>query len=97
MTNASRVVLYTGITNSLERRYWFHHHANPRSFTKTYKVDRLVYYEVYHDVRDAIAREKQIKSCRREKKDELIKQFNPKWKDLGKELVQQRIPKKLEP
>ena len=90
MTNRSKVVLYTGITNSLERRCRFHLHENPKSFTKTYKVDRLVYYECYNDAKSAIAREKQIKSWRREKKNELVRKFNPKWKDLSKELFRQQ-------
>jgi putative endonuclease len=68
MTNRSRVVLYTGITNSVERRLWFHGNTSARSFTRRYKVDRLVYYETYNNVRSAIAREKEIKGWRREKK-----------------------------
>ena len=61
MTNRSRVVLYTGVTNSLESRLWFHNNASPRSFTKRYKIDRLVYFESFDDPRDAISREKEIK------------------------------------
>jgi putative endonuclease len=61
MTNRSRVVLYIGITNSLERRTWHHRSRNTKSFTKTYKVDRLVYYERFKDARSAISREKEIK------------------------------------
>jgi putative endonuclease len=86
MTNRSRVVLYTGVTNSLERRIWFHRNNTIKSFTKTYKVERLVYYEQFNEARDAISREKEIKGWRREKKDELIRTKNPKWKDLGLEL-----------
>jgi putative endonuclease len=83
MTNRSRVVLYTGITNGLERRLWYHTHTSSRSFVKRYKVDRLVYYETYYNVRDAIAREKEIKKWRREKKIELVRKLNPKWEDLS--------------
>src|SRR6266446_3252819 len=54
MTNRSRVVLYTGVTNSLEVRFWFHANAGAKSFTKRYKIDRLVYYEEYDDPSDAI-------------------------------------------
>jgi putative endonuclease len=86
MTNRSRVVLYTGVTKSLERRTWHHRSGNPKSFTKTYKVDRLVYYERFNDARSAIQREKEIKGWRREKKNELVRALNPKWKDLGQEL-----------
>ena len=86
MTNRSRVVLYTGVTNSLERRLWYHCNTSARSFVKRYKVDRLVYYQTYYDVRDAIAREKEIKKWRREKKNDLVVKLNPKWEDLGKKL-----------
>ena len=65
MTNRSRVVLYTGITNSLMRRVSQHQDSEIKGFTKTYKVNRLVYYERFNDPRDAIAREKEIKGWRR--------------------------------
>ena len=87
MTNRSRVVLYTGVTNSLESRLWFHNNAPPKSFTKRYKVDRLVYFESFDDPRDAISPEKEIKGWRREKKNELVRRLNPKWEDLGKKFV----------
>jgi putative endonuclease len=87
MTNRSRVVLYTGVTNSLERRLWFHGNASNCSFTKRHKVDRLVCYETHEDVRDAISREKEIKGWRREKKNDLIQKSNPKWEDLGKQVI----------
>jgi putative endonuclease len=90
MTNRSRVVLYTGITNSLERRTWYHRSGNTKSFTKNYKVDRLVYYERFNYARSAISREKEIKGWRREKKNELVRTLNPRWKDLGKELFDPR-------
>src|SRR5256885_3461993 len=72
MTNQSRVVLYTGITNSLTRRVWQHQSGQIEGFTKSYKVNRLVYYECFDDPRDAIAREKEIKAWRREKKNALV-------------------------
>ena len=91
MTNRSGVVLYTGITNSLERRLWFHSNNNSkRSFTKRYKVDRLVYYESFDDPRDAISREKEIKGWRREEKNDLVRGLNPKWEDLAKTLFGDR-------
>ena len=85
-TNRSRVVLSTGVTNSLERRTWYHRSTNKKSFTESYKVDRLVYYERFNDARSAIAREKEIKGWRREKKNELVRVLNPRWKDFGQEL-----------
>jgi putative endonuclease len=84
MTNRSRVVLYTGVTNS------FHANVSPRSFTKRYKVDRLVYYERFDSPRDAISREKEIKGWRREKKNDLVRTLNPKWEDLGERLFGDR-------
>jgi putative endonuclease len=86
MTNRGRTVLYTGMTNSLERRVWFHRNNTIISFTKTYKVDRLVYDELFNEASDAISREKEIKGWRREKKNHLVETLNPSWKDLGLEL-----------
>jgi putative endonuclease len=83
MTNQTRVVLYTGVTNSIERRLWHHANALQGSFTKRYKIDRLIYYEMYRDIRSAIAREKEIKGWRREKKNDLVQSLNPKWEDLS--------------
>ena len=88
LTNRSRTVLDTGVTNSLERRTWFHRHTIAQSFTKRYKVDRLVYYEAFDDARSAISREKEIKGWRREKKNDLVQTLNPNWKDLSLELFE---------
>jgi putative endonuclease len=88
MTNRSRVVLYTGITNSLVRRVWQHQNGEIDGFTKNYKVSRLVYYERFNRPRDAIAREKEIKGWRREKKNALVERMNPKWADLSPILFQ---------
>jgi putative endonuclease len=86
VTNRSRGVLYTGMTNDLERRVSEHRNGTVKGFTKQYKVDRLVYYENYGDVRDAITREKEIKGWRREKKNALVLTLNPKWEDLWQKL-----------
>lgn len=83
MTNRSRVVLYTGVTNNLEHRVSEHRGKLVKGFTSRYKVDRLVCYEVYPDVRDAIAREKEIKGWRRSRKNALVESMNPKWADLA--------------
>ncbi|HYK24546.1 MAG TPA: GIY-YIG nuclease family protein [Candidatus Acidoferrum sp.] len=88
MTNRSRVVLYTGITNSLMRRVSQHQNSEIEGFTKTYKVNRLVYYERYDDPRDAIAREKEIKGWRRSRKNALVETMNPNWADLSPALFQ---------
>jgi putative endonuclease len=87
MTNRSRVVLYTGITNSLMRRVWQHQDGKIEGFTKAYRVNRLV-YERFNDPRDAIAREKEIKVWRRKKKNALVETMNPKWTDLSPMLFQ---------
>ncbi|MBR4879542.1 MAG: GIY-YIG nuclease family protein [Clostridia bacterium] len=83
MTNQHGNVLYTGVTNNLERRVYEHKHKLVSGFTKTYNVNKLVYYEFTSDVESAIAREKQIKGMRREKKNLLVESKNPSWKDLG--------------
>ena len=75
--------LYTGMTNDLERRVHEHKHKLIRGFTKKYNITRLVYYEATPDVRDAISREKQVKSWARRKKLALIQSMNPKWRDLA--------------
>jgi len=88
MTNKSRVVLYTGVTNDLERRISEHQQGEIAGFTKTYKVNRLVYYETFEDPGDAIAREKEIKGWRRSKKNALVETVNPKWADLSNTLYE---------
>ena len=83
LTNFELTVLYTGVTNSLERRIWEHKHGVFPGFTKRYQCDRLVYFEEYGEIDQAIAREKQIKGWTRARKDALIAQVNPEWKDLA--------------
>ena len=76
-------VLYTGVTNNLERRVWEHKAGTADGFTKRYLVTKLVYMETFGDARTAIDREKQIKNWRREKKIALIESMNPEWADLS--------------
>ncbi len=75
--------LYTGVTNSLQRRMWQHQNKVTAGFTARYGVDRLVYFEDFRDVTNAIAREKQIKAGSRAKKIALIERENPDWLDLA--------------
>ena len=82
LTNRSGTV-YTGVTNDLMRRLEEHRAGSADSFTSRYKLDRLVYFEETSDVRDAIAREKQIKGWTRKRKLELIRTLNPRWRDLS--------------
>lgn len=87
MTNACNTVLYTGVTNNLQRRVYEHKTGSGGVFTKKYKLHKLVYYEVGDDSYNAIAREKQIKAGSRQKKIDLINSLNPEWKDLYDGLV----------
>ena len=80
-----RGALYTGVTSDLARRVYEHQHKLVKGFTKKYNVSKLVYYEVGGDIAAAIAREKQIKGWRREKKVALIESMNPGWTDLAQE------------
>ena len=75
--------LYTGITNSIYRRALQHKREEIDGFTKRYNINRLVYYEVFHQIGNAIAREKQIKSWTRAKRIALIKAKNPTWQDMA--------------
>ena len=86
MTNAKHTSLYTGVTNDLKRRVWEHKEKFVEGFTKKYKIDMLMYYEVCEDIYSAITREKQIKTGSRKKKLELINKMNSGWRDLYEEL-----------
>jgi len=78
--------LYVGVTNDLRRRVYEHREGMVAGFTKRYRVYRLVYYEVYGTVPQAIAREKQIKAWKRAWKLEAIEAMNPDWNDLYEQL-----------
>ena len=83
MTNKNNTVLYTGVTSNLIKRVQEHKtKVHPKSFTARYNICKLVYYEGFHRIEDAIAREKQIKAGSRKKKISLIESINPEWKDL---------------
>ncbi len=86
MTNKLDSVLYTGVTSDLEKRVYEHKLKLIEGFTKKYNVDKLVYYEVFDSINDAIEREKQIKSGSRQRKMDLISNMNPSWKDLSNKL-----------
>jgi len=83
MQSSSRRALYIGMTNNLHRRVFEHRMHRMEGFTDDYNATRLVYWESFDDVHKAIAREKQLKNWRREKKLWLIARFNPGWKDLA--------------
>ena len=82
MTNKYNKVLYTGVTSNLLRRITEHKEKTIEGFTSRYNITKLVYYEEYNTMEEAIAREKQIKGGSRQKKLDLIKSKNPEWKDL---------------
>lgn len=77
--------IYVGITNDLERRLYEHKMKQIAGFTATYNVNRLVWFEAFDDPASAIAREKELKRWRRDKKIRLIEMTNPKWDDLSVE------------
>ncbi|MCX7803547.1 MAG: GIY-YIG nuclease family protein, partial [Meiothermus ruber] len=76
-------VLYVGMTSNIAKRMYEHRHKLTGGFTARYNVNQLVYYEQTNQVEEAIRREKQIKGWRREKKLELIRTFNPSWRDFS--------------
>ena len=84
MTNRSKT-LYTGVTNSLIRRVHEHKMGTGSGFAAKYRLDRLVYFERFEDIRNAIKREKRIKGWLRAKKIVLIVSVNPAWRDLSRE------------
>jgi putative endonuclease len=79
--------IYVGVTNNLIRRVYEHKSGSIPGFTKTYGIDKLVYYEIYSSVRDALQREKYIKHWPRAWKTRLICEVNPAWRDLYDDLV----------
>jgi putative endonuclease len=75
--------LYTGVTNDLQRRVNEHKQKHIEGFTKRYCMDRLVYFETFGEILDALTREKQLKNWARAKKEKLIESKNPRWEDLS--------------
>ena len=83
LANKRNGTLYIGVTNSLFTRSFQHKlHENSKSFTAKYNIDKLVYFENYQYINNAIAREKQLKNWQRKWKIELIEKENPAWRDL---------------
>ena len=88
LTNKKNGTLYVGVTSDLVRRVWEHKNKVVEGFTKEYGLDRLVYYEVFEDIENAILREKQLKGKTRQKKLNLINESNPYWVDLYEQICQ---------
>ena len=82
VTNYNNSVLYVGVTSNLTKRIYEHKEKLVEGFTKKYNVNKLVYYEVFDDINNAISREKQLKAGSRKRKINLINKFNNEWKDL---------------
>ena len=87
ITNKNKTALYIGVTSNLPERIWQHReHFYKNTFSDRYNLEQLVYYENFPTIEEAIAREKEIKKWRREKKEKLINSANPQWRDLWDEI-----------
>jgi putative endonuclease len=86
LTSKNNSVLYIGVTNNLKRRIWEHKEKSVKGFSQKYNLDKLVYYEIFEDIKEAIRREKYLKKKRRDYKLFLINKENSKFKDLWDEL-----------
>ncbi|WP_373524507.1 GIY-YIG nuclease family protein [Aquiflexum sp.] len=87
-TNKLNTTLYIGVTSNLQKRV-FEHQNNifPNSFVSKYNLKKIIYYEGFHSIEEAIGREKQLKGWSRKKKEDLIATMNPKWIDLTNEIM----------
>lgn len=87
LTNRNNKMIYVGMINDRTRKIYENQNSFIDDFTKTYKVNKLVYYEPASDVRIAIEREKEINEWSRKKKNKLVESMNPKWIDLMDQLM----------
>ena len=87
MTNPGDTVLYTGVTGNLARRVTAHQLKIVEGFTKQYNVTKLIYFERFTQVKEALIREKQIKGWLRAKKIALVEKVNPEWADLSEGII----------
>jgi putative endonuclease len=83
LMNIWNTTSYIGVTNSLSERIWQHKEKLVKGFTEKYNLNKLVYYEIFKDVVEAVEREKQLKRWSRKKKVDLIKKLNPEFRDLS--------------
>ena len=83
LSNQKNGTLYIGVSNNLERRIFEHKNKLVEGFTKTYGLDKLVYFEIFQYINDAIKREKNMKKWKRQWKINLIEENNPNWNDLS--------------
>ncbi|AOW20904.1 GIY-YIG nuclease family protein [Urechidicola croceus] len=90
VTNQYRTTVYIGVTNNIQRRlseHYFDSQNSKKSFAGKYNCFYLIYYEGFENIESAITREKQLKKWRREKKNNLINRFNPKWESLNNQII----------
>ena len=90
MTNKGNRVLYTGVTGDLVNRVYQHREKQVQRFTSRYNINKLVYFEIHYNSKEAIEREKQIKAGSRKKKIQLIAAKNPEWRVLYTEIASLR-------
>ncbi|EDP94635.1 GIY-YIG nuclease family protein [Kordia algicida OT-1] len=83
LTNKNNTVIYIGVTSNLMKRIYQHKTKSYKGFTSKYNCDKLVYFEEFQSINEAIIREKQLKSGNRKRKEELINKENPEWNDLS--------------
>ena len=88
ITNKKDGVLYIGVTNDIERRIFEHKNKLVKGFTSKHNLDKLIYFEKFQYLDDAIKREKNMKKWKREWKIKLIIENNPNWEDLSKDWIQ---------
>lgn len=88
LSNKKNGVLYIGVTNNIIKRIHEHKEKLVESFSKKYNCNKLVYYEVFSDIKEAILREKRMKKWKREWKVNLINKLNPEWKDLYQSIIE---------
>ena len=87
MANKNNNVLYIGVTSNLEKRVYQHKAKVYKGFTEKYNCNKLVYFEVFTDIKQAISREKQLKKGNRKRKNDLVNNMNPKWDDLSDDWI----------
>lgn len=86
LTNKPDGTLYIGVTSNIQKRIWEHKSKATEGFSKKYNLDKLVYFEVFDDIENAIHREKRLKKYTREAKIKLIEEQNKEWNDLYEEI-----------
>jgi len=87
LTNLNHSTLYIGVTSNLSKRIYEHKNKLTEGFSKEYNTNKLVYFEVFTDIEEAIKREKKLKKWNRDWKEKLINKSNPEWKDLYTEII----------